>query len=258
MENSIRLRGLSVEETYEIIPESTILLAYVGSISHGTYIPKNNPDSIDDIDILGVCVASEKVYHGLATFEQKERKVNEWDSVVYEVRKFFNLLLKNNPNVLGLLWLERQQYIHIGEFGQRLLDARELFVSKLAYHSFIGYAHSQLHKMTHGSFQGYMGPKRRELVERYGYDTKNASHLVRLLRMGIEFLTEGTLRVFREDAKELKAIKSGEWTLDAVKAEAERLFVMAHEAYVRSPLPPRPNTVEAEKVLISIVRDALK
>jgi DNA relaxase NicK len=46
---------------------------------------------------------------------------------------------------------------------------------------------------------GYMGKKRRELVVRVGYDAKNAAHLIRLLRMGIEFLTEGTLYVERAD-----------------------------------------------------------
>jgi len=42
-----------------------------------------------------------------------------------------------------------------------------------------------------------MGKKRRELVMRVGYDSKNAAHLIRLLRMGIEFLTEGTMYVER-------------------------------------------------------------
>jgi hypothetical protein len=103
-----------------------------------------------------------------------------------------------------------------------------------------------------------MGVKRRELVERYGYDTKNAGHLIRLLRMGIEFLTEGRLRVFREDAKELKAIKSGQWDLEKVQDEADRLFKLAHESYIRSSLPSLPNTGEVEKVLVGIVRDALE
>lgn len=34
-----------------------------------------------------------------------------------------------------------------------------------------------------------MGEKRKQLVAKHGYDTKNASHLIRLLRMGMEFLT---------------------------------------------------------------------
>jgi hypothetical protein len=87
---------------------------------------------------------------------------------------------------------------------------------------------------------GYMGKKRRELVRRFGYDAKNAAHLIRLLRMGIEFLTEGTLHVERADATELLDIKRGAWPLEKVKSEAERLFTLAQEAYVRSSLPPNP------------------
>jgi len=34
---------------------------------------------------------------------------------------------------------------------------------------------------------------------RVGYDSKNAAHLIRLLRMGIEFLTEGKMYVERAD-----------------------------------------------------------
>jgi len=37
---------------------------------------------------------------------------------------------------------------------------------------------------------GYLGDKRKQLVLKHGYDAKNAAHLIRLLRMGIEFLTK--------------------------------------------------------------------
>lgn len=102
---------------------------------------------------------------------------------------------------------------------------------------------------------GYMGQKRRELVRRVGYDAKNAAHLIRLLRMGIEFLTEGTLHVERADAPELLEIKRGAWPLEKVKAEAERLFVLAQEAYVRSSLPAEPNPAEAERLCVSMISD---
>ena len=76
-----------------------------------------------------------------------------------------------------------------------------------------------------------MGQKRRELVRRVGYDAKNAAHLIRLLRMGIEFLIEGTMHVERADAPELLDIKRGEWPLEKVKAEAERLFQLSQEFF---------------------------
>ena len=100
---------------------------------------------------------------------------------------------------------------------------------------------------------GYMGQKRRELVRRVGYDAKNAAHLIRLLRMGIEFLTEGTLHVERVDGPELLDIKRGAWSLEKVKAESERLFQLAQEAYVRSSLPPEPDRDRAERLCVEMI-----
>ena len=100
---------------------------------------------------------------------------------------------------------------------------------------------------------GYMGAKRKELVRRVGYDAKNAAHLIRLLRMGIEFLVEGALHVERADAEQLLSIKRGEWSIERVTDEAERLFKLAEEAYVRSSLPAEPDMQKAEKLCVSIV-----
>ena len=100
---------------------------------------------------------------------------------------------------------------------------------------------------------GYMGAKRRELVRKAGYDSKNAAHLIRLLRMGIEFLVEGELHVERADAEQLLEIKRGEWPFERVKAESERLFKLAEEAYVRSSLPPKPDTERAERLCMDII-----
>lgn len=255
MENEIKLGELTQKEIDDILPSNTILLGYIGSISHGTQIPKTNPDSIDDIDIMGIAIAPENVYFGLEKFEQKEVKYKEWDSVVYEIKKFFSLLLKQNPNVLGLLWL--QDYIYKNEFGQAIIDNRDLFISKQAYHSFSGYAHGQLHRMEHMACKGYMGQKRKQLVDKFGYDCKNAAHLIRLLRMGIEYLNDGELNVLRKDADELKEIKSGKWSLEKVKREADALFILAKDAYIKSPLPPKPDYDKANELLINILKKSL-
>lgn len=100
---------------------------------------------------------------------------------------------------------------------------------------------------------GYMGQKRKALVRQFGYDCKNAAHLIRLLRMGIEFLVEGELHVERADSENLLEIKRGEWSLDKVKEESERLFKLAEEAYVRSTLPARPDHKQAEALCVELV-----
>lgn len=248
-----QLKIFTPEEQKQIIPEGTFLLGYVGSVAHGTHIPNTDPSSIDDKDIMGVAVGPMNCYHGLQNFEQKAVQHNEWDSVVYEVRKYFRLLLKQNPNVISLLWLNDNHYLHKSLYGKVLLDEKHLFSSKEAYHSFAGYANAQLHRMTHWKFEGYMGEKRKKLVEEFGYDVKNAAHLIRLLRMAIEFLTDGKFVVYRSDADELKDIKQGKWKLQEVKDESKKLFELAREAYVRSPLPPKPNFKKAEELLMEIV-----
>ena len=95
-DNKIKLVNLSLEETQKLIPDNTILLTWRGSIAHGTYVPQEDPESIDDKDVLGMCLAPRDVYLGLQKFEQKEAKYKEYDSVVYEIRKAFRLLLKQN------------------------------------------------------------------------------------------------------------------------------------------------------------------
>lgn len=242
----------------DLIPENTILLGYRGSIAHGTFIPSTNPDSIDDKDLMGVCFAPVDTYLGFGHFEQKEKFLGEWDSVVYEIRKFLGLLSKANPNVLSLLWLEPHLYVRILPAGQHLIDNRDLFLSKEAYHSFTGYAYDQMKRMTNGAFLGYMGAKRKGLVEKHGYDTKNAAHLIRLLRMGIEYLRFGQVNVHRPDFLELIAIKQGMWSLDDVKNEAQRLFDMAKKVKDESKLPEHPDREKISKLLQDILWDHLK
>jgi hypothetical protein len=90
------------------------------------------------------------------------------------------------------------------------------------------------------------------------YDVKNAAHLIRLLRMGAEFLQTGRLQVYRTtDADELKLIKRGGWTLDQVKREAERLFAGIEKARAWSPLPPGPDESAANELLMQIHMEIL-
>jgi predicted nucleotidyltransferase len=90
----IKLKNLTENETKQLIPDGLILLGYRGSIAHDMYVPKNDPDSIDDKDIMGVFVAPTEHYLGFGRDEVKEKFVGEWDAVSYEVRKFIGLLLR--------------------------------------------------------------------------------------------------------------------------------------------------------------------
>lgn len=257
MTKRTKLKGLTEKQFSELVPQETILLGYRGSVAHGTYTPTYGQTEHDDKDIMGVFIAPPEHYLGLTQVKQKDKMLQgqdgvTWDSVNYELVKFVRLLLKSNPNVMSLLWLPEHLYINVSSYGQELIDNRDIFLTKQAYHSFVGYAHGQLKRMTHINHSD-LGAKRKRLVEKFKFDVKNAGHLIRLLRMGIEFLTDGEMHIVREDAAELMEIKNGEWSLEQVIAESTRLFDLAQKAYINSPLPPKPDFKKAEQLVMGIL-----
>lgn len=238
--------------------EWAVLITHRGSIAHGTHVPSDDPNSFDDIDAIGICVPPLDYYFGLRAFGSRgtvEIKEDPWDIVLYEHRKALRMLARGNPNILGMLWVDPEMVIHRSTAGQMLIEHRHLFATKESFKPFRGYAQDQMRKMEYpGKFLGYMGPKRRALVERFGYDTKMAAHLIRLLRMGSEFLDTGRMNVRREDAEELKAIKRGDWKLKDVKAEAQRWERAIVDAYERSTLPESPDWDRINRLAILVAQ----
>ena len=80
--------------------------------------------------------------------------------------------------------------------------------------------------LTH--YKQYMNWKKKRNAARFetelkfGYDTKHAMHLVRLMRMCREIITVGEVVVKRPDAEELLSIRNGAWTYDHLIEWAER------------------------------------
>lgn len=132
------------------IPAGLCLLAYRGSIAHNMYVPNSDPNSIDDVDLMGIVLAAPEHYLGLHDWGSrgtKETKEGKYDCVWYEIRKMISLLLQGNPNVLSLLWTRPQERLYVNEWGARIIHNRDLFAGKHVYNAFAGYAHAQLEKM---------------------------------------------------------------------------------------------------------------
>ena len=234
--------------------KQSIIIAYRGSIAHGTYVPNSNPGSIDDKDILGIAIPNKEYTFGLKTFEQFERFEGVWDVLIYDFKKAIRLLKKVNPNILQLLWTPEKHILKMDPCFQELIDIRHAFLSRDAvFNTFAGYANGQLHKMENQAYRGYMGEKRKGLVDKYGFDTKNAQHLIRILRQGKELLVDGVLNVERKDSGELIQIKKGEWSLEKVKREARNLFNEIREAKEHSVLPLKRDDELIELTTINIL-----
>jgi len=94
---------------------------------------------------------------------------------------------------------------------------------------------------------------RGELEEKFGYDTKHAMHLVRLLRMGVEALRDGEVVVRRPDAEELLAIRNGAWTYEQVVQYAEQKDREVREVwYKQTSLSKKPDVKFAAELLMQV------
>lgn len=110
-------------------------------------------------------------------------------------------------------------------------------------------------------------PARAALEAKYGYDTKHAGHLVRLLRMGREILMEGKVHVWRgpgpgspNDAQEIVDIRNGGWNYDDLVAwaEAEDNDLMTLYKQRKYVVPGQPDRMAIDKLCIEMVEAALR
>jgi hypothetical protein len=88
-------------------------------------------------------------------------------------------------------------------------------------------------------------------------NSKHAMHLIRLLRMGKEILTEGKVVVKRPDAQELNDIRDGKFTYPELIKYAKELKEEVREAEKTSALPDKPDYHAAEELLIKLVKARL-
>lgn len=96
-------------------------------------------------------------------------------------------------------------------------------------------------------------PARAELERKYGYDTKHGMHLVRLMLMCREILTEGKVIVQRPDAEMLKSIIYGEWGYDKLAAWAEEQDKELVEIGRKSSLPSKPNKQKLDELCQQVI-----
>ena len=358
----------------EQVEARAILLTKVGSHSYGI----NTTGS--DVDYKGIFVATKEYYLGLKNIEQKDRGWEEdsdrfpvlngvKDLVFYEIRKYLKLAKDANPNILELLFESDEFYQYIHPVGQKLIDNRELFLSKKIKYTYSGYAYAQIRKikshrkwllnppskkptaedygltdktaldkseekafitflwmlikdrieymeeqkelyelisdridfkgvinnnqlpqefypyiqnLTKGSdkymdilrrtqeyrkdlhywksYQSWLknrNQSRAELEAKCGYDSKHASHCIRLVRMGNEILTTGKVNVDRRgiDADELLNIRLGNVDYETVLTEAEQLFAELDRSYEVSILPHKPDFERINKLTMELVEE---
>lgn len=190
-----------------------------------------------DTDRRGVYLPPASLHWSLSGVpEQLEN--SETEECYWELQKYLTLALKANPNVLETLFTPLVE--HATPLAEELRGMRGVFLSKLVYQTFNGYAISQFRKIE------------QDLRTKQAVKWKHAMHLIRLLHAGIATLRTGELPVAVDPTlrEELLAIRSGVVAWEAIDERRHALHAEFDRAFEMTSLPDRPDYARANDFLV--------
>jgi predicted nucleotidyltransferase len=141
-------------------PDSIQYETMMGSVAYGV------SGDLSDVDIYGFCIPEKHVVFPhlagyIPGFGQQPEKFDQWqvhhvkdeekgteyDFNIYNIVKYFSLVMENNPNMVDSLFTPPNAILHCSPIAQMVRDERHVFLHKGAWHKFKGYAYSQMHKI---------------------------------------------------------------------------------------------------------------
>ena len=276
-------------------------------------------DDNSDIDIYGFCIPPRHLIfpysygyiNGFGSAPPKFKQFQEhhifdkstgkeYDIVIYNIVRYFQLCMENNPNMVDSLFVPARCVLHISRIGNLVRDNRKLFLSKKSYHTFKGYAFGQRSKMQNKFIKQFVElckkynipydlplvdtckllmnnggsneegermvmligkietngkrSKRIKLVDKYGYDTKFAYHIFRLMEECKMILEEEDLDLTRS-RELLKSVRRGEFTLDQVNDYFDASMISLEEVYNKSTLRYSVNEDSIKDLLLKCLEE---
>lgn len=247
------------ETRREMAERTTILRAPVGSTIHGLHL-----EGKDDRDEMGICLEDIEGVVGFSEFEQfiyrtaseREGKHNapsqpgDLDLTIYGLKKYLRLALQGNPTILTLLFVPGKLCLVRDAIGGHLQDLAPSIISRQAGRRYLGYLEQQRQRLL--GERGGRDVNRKDLEERFGFDTKYAMHMLRLGVQGIELLETGrvTFPMPEPNRSFIRSVREGKVGLDAVLTETGHLERRIKDLIDSSPLPEEPDREKVEAWMI--------
>lgn len=188
----------------------------------------------------------------LATINRTLASAKEYDITIYNIVKYFQLCMENNPNMIDSLYTPDRCITALTPIGKLVRDNRDIFLHKGSWHKFKGYSYSQMAKIRNKVNSS--NPKRAATIEKFGYDVKFAYHVVRLMNEVEQILMEGTLDLERS-REQLKSIRRGEWTLQQLEDYAKNREKDLEALYLTSTLRYSPDEGQIKALLMKALEE---
>jgi predicted nucleotidyltransferase len=253
-----KLTEKGIAKPPKFLPDNVHYETMMGSVAYGV------SSDASDLDVYGFCIPpKEEIFPHLrgeivgfgtqkerfAQYQQHHLKDpdalggagREYDVSIYNIVDYFQLVMKNNPNMIDSLFTHETCVLSITRIGQMVRDRRKLFLHKGCWHTFKGYAYQQVTKMAGHERTG----KRKAMVEQFGYDVKFAYHVVRLLNE-VELM---------RNREQLKSIRRGEWTEQQVRDYFAKKEGELETLYQESKLPWGPDEPRVKQLLLDCLEE---
>jgi uncharacterized protein len=332
-----------------MIQKLTKAMPIMASVTGSRLYGNSRPQS--DWDFRGVVISPPSKYFGIAEADTEAKGKGTYENLTqidlsafspeqvaamegediqfYDIRKFFQMATKANPNIVELLFCD-DNLVGNNPMWQRVRDNRHLFLSQRAKHSFSGYAHAQLKRIVNHKdwvdvhptdpkredyglppksqysnakikalrqfsdeelerqfanntelanfkrefawfeakqkYLAYLKHKaerneaRCELEAKFGYDTKHASHLVRLFYEAQRLMKTGELIFPLPEIDIISAVRDGAWSYEKLMEFADNMDANLQAIVDEGDciLPHSPDREPLNELVQEIIWDHLK
>jgi len=227
-----------------------------GSHQHGAAIP----GKVSDLDFYGVYVeppqkilgvTSETHFTGGTQDQYERNRPGDEDYKCYTLQRWAGLACKGNPTIMGFLFTDCALP---GVWRDFVQPHAHLFKARNHAKAFLGYAQGQVSRLNGSKGKGKHG-QRPELEEAFGYDTKAAMHLMRLMFEAEEYMQTGKITYPRPEKDLLLQIRQGGWSEQKLMLEYAEAEKRVKKAMEKSTLPDQ---VDRDKISTLIAHCYLK
>jgi uncharacterized protein len=244
---------------FDFIPDNLCLLSIGGSRAY------NTANENSDVDLWGICIPPDEVIfpyeHGhIYGLGKKPIEYGNWqkhhvfeheveyDINIYNIVRLIDLARQGNPNIIDMISIPDEMIQFETEAGKFLRQEKAIFYSKNMYPKFRGFIKN--HKL--GMLERKTVGRRLGLIDKYGYDVKDAGHCVRCMLGLIDLLTLGEYNI-RKHCDLIRDIRNGQYKYKELIEMIEVGEAKLEEAIKTTTLKEEVSEWEAQSVLLDCI-----
>jgi predicted nucleotidyltransferase len=173
----------------------------------------------------------------------------EVDITIYNIVKYFQLLMECNPNIIDSIFTSDRCLISSDEVSLLVRKNRKLFLSQKCFHTFKGMMFSHLSRIKSGHI------KEGRKNNGFGWDVKDGYHSLRMALQLKDICFIGDLDL-EKYSYVLNEVRNGKWSKDETVEYCEKTLRGIEENREFFIIPDYPPEKEIKKLLVECLKIA--